>query len=138
MRIAGFLCLSTYTSALSLSLVPEATIRSRAEAAILASFVADASAMPLHWQYDTAAIANLVKGLPGPEFFVPPQNIWYNGVLGGNTPYGQQALAYLSTGASTGAFAPEDVEAAYWKLYNPATCPGKEGGWYLDESTRGG
>ena len=57
---------------------------------------------------------------------------------GQGTPYGQQALAYLGTGAnaSAGVFAPAAVEAAYWGLYNPATCPGNSGGWYLDASTR--
>ena len=115
---------------------PAAVIAARAEAAMLGSIVADAAAMPLHWQYSTQKIADLVKGGP-PEFFSPPQNLWYNGKLGGNTPYGQQALAYLSVGGSAAGFAsPAAVEAAYWALYNPAVCPGDAGGWYLDSSTR--
>ena len=33
----------------------------RAQAAIVGGMVADAAAMPLHWQYDTAAIASLLS-----------------------------------------------------------------------------
>jgi hypothetical protein len=113
-------------------------IAARAESALLASTLFDAAAMPLHWEYDTRKIAQLVGSGP-PEFYSPPLNLWYKGKEGGNTPYGQQALAYLSVGASgggSGFFLPSAVEAAYWALYNPSVCPGNSGGWYLDASTK--
>lgn len=114
---------------------PEAVIAARAEAALLGMIVSDAAAMPLHWQYSQAAIKRLV-GAGSPEFFSPPQNLWYKGKEGGSTPYGQQALAYLAVGGQPGGFQPAAVQDAYWALYNPATCPGPSGGWYLDGSTK--
>ena len=52
----------------------EPTIAARAEAAVLASFVCDAAAMPLHWDYDQARIARLVGGGDA-AFHDPPENI---------------------------------------------------------------
>ena len=114
--------------------VAASIIAVRAEAALLGSFVADAAAMPLHWDYDASNIKRLV-GDGDAGFYDPPENIWYNGVKGGGTPYGQQAMAYLRVGASTGGFAPADIETAYYAIYGPG-CPGPTGGVYLDASTK--
>ena len=114
---------------------PEAVIAQRVRSALLGSLIADAAAMPLHWEYSQARIASLV-GSGVPEFFSPPLNIWYTGKPGGSTPYGQQSLAYLSVGGQASGFQPTAVQAAYYQLYSPSTCPGPSGGWYLDASTK--
>lgn len=113
----------------------DAVIAQRAETALLASTIFDSAAMPLHWEYNTALIAQKV-GSGNPEFYSPPLNLWYKGVLGGNTPYGQQALSYLKVGGSSTGFTPSAVQDAVWELYNPSVCPGPNGGWYLDASTK--
>ena len=115
--------------------VPPALAAARAHAAILASFVCDAAAMPLHWEYNQVKIRSVV-GDGDPAFHVPPLDLWYQGKLGGSTPYGQQNVAYLTVGAATGGFDPRAIEAAYFQIYNPATCPGPSGGVYLDASTK--
>jgi hypothetical protein len=54
---------------------------------------------------------------------------------GWSTPYGQQTLAHLVVGATTGAFAPTDIEEAYyamWKNGGNAT----KNGYYFDKSTK--
>ena len=135
-----FHCLSSLLLLPSCSLaspLPASVIAARAEAALLGSFISDAAAMGLHWEYSQQTIISKV-GAGNPEFFTPPLNLWYKGVTGMGTPYSQQALAYVAVGAnaSAGIFSPPAVEAAYWALYNPAVCPGNGGGWYLDESTR--
>jgi ADP-ribosylglycohydrolase len=114
---------------------PEAVVAQRVRSALLGSLLADAAAMPLHWEYSQARIASLV-GSGVPEFFSPPLNLWYNGKPGGSTPYGQQSLAYLSVGGQAPGFQPTAVQAAYFQLYDPTTCPGPAGGWYLDASTK--
>lgn len=132
MSLLAFLALCALARA---EAVPPAVASLRAEAAILGSFVSDAAAMGLHWEYSQAKIKQLV-GSGVPEFFTPPLNLWYKGLPGQGTPYGQQAMAYLTVGALNGSFPPLSVEAAYFAVYNPATCPGDAGGVYLDASTR--
>ena len=88
--------------------------------------------MPAATAGNDAAVPNAPPRPPAE----PPEDLWYKGVPGQGTPYAQQAMAYLRVGAATGAFNPADVEAAYFAIYDPATCPGNAGGVYLDESTR--
>jgi hypothetical protein len=56
-------------------------VKSRAKAAILGGFVADAATMPLHWIYDVEKIKELV-GDKNPEFFSPPSCPFYTYELG--------------------------------------------------------
>ena len=131
-------CCSALALALSLSLaaaappalLPEATIAARAEAALLGGLLSDAAAMPLHWIYSVSEIARLV-GSGEPEFFKTPSCPFYTYPSGSNTPYGQQYMAYLTTGASDGGFAPAAIEKAYAALY-AAAAPW----WYKDASTK--
>ena len=58
---------------------PPSEVAARAAAARLGSFIADAAAMPLHWEYSQATIASKVGG-GVPEFYSPPLNLWYKGV----------------------------------------------------------
>lgn len=51
-------------------------ITARVEAALIGSFIADAAAMPLHWEYNVNIIAQKV-GNGDPAFYSPPLNLWY-------------------------------------------------------------
>jgi len=110
---------SALSAASSARVAPEVAA-ARAEAAVLASFVVDAAAMSFHWVYSQQTIKDAV-GSGDPEFFVPPENYFYHGVVGQNTPYGQQNIAYLKVGAASGGFDPAAVETAYFSIYNPST-----------------
>lgn len=71
-----------------------------------------------------------------PEFFEPPSCPFYKYSSGWNTPYGQQTVAFLSVGATTGDFQPTVIEQTYWATYNPAGSNGSINHWYYDASTK--
>ena len=85
-RLPFLLCAATASAVSTTSSSAAAPLRftpseiaARAEAALLGSFIADAAAMGLHWEYSQATIKSKVGG-GVPEFFSPPLNLWYKGV----------------------------------------------------------
>lgn len=70
--------------------------RSRAKAAVLGAFVADAATMPLHWIYDPAKIQSIL-GDSKPEFFPNASSPFYTYELGELSPYGAEALYLLQS-----------------------------------------
>jgi ADP-ribosylglycohydrolase len=93
----------------------------------------DASAMPLHWIYDTNEIANLV-GSGSPFFFNPPSCPFYQYSPGWSTPYGQQTLTTLQV-CATGVCDPVAYQNAYYALYKTGG-PADRQGYYFDASTK--
>lgn len=73
-------------------------VKSRAKAAILGGFVADAATMPLHWIYDVEKIKELV-GNKNPEFFNPPSCPFYTYELGENTIVLIFTMLYIRSGS---------------------------------------
>ena len=62
-------------------------VRRWARDALVAAFVADSASSGLHWQYDVAAIAELVSERGGvPEFLSPPATQFYDVPVGGPSP----------------------------------------------------
>lgn len=78
------------------------TCRERARAAMLGAFVADAATMSLHWIYDPSEIKAILKGSDHPEFFDPPHSPFYKYPLGSLSPYGDEALALLTSATTRG------------------------------------
>eukprot|EP01047_Picozoa_sp_COSAG01_P014491 COSAG01_NODE_707_length_14133_cov_34.324093_5_plen_303_part_00 len=66
----------------------------RAFYAIVGAFVADASATPTHWVYDTEQLESGLAGRPA-AFFQPSLNPFYTRPLGAATCYGEQLLITL-------------------------------------------
>lgn len=116
------------------TLLPEPLIAARAAAMVGGAFLTDAAVMPLHWVYSQSTIQQLV-GKGDPAFFPDPSCPFYKYQLGMNTPYGQGAMAHLSVGAGTGAFAPVDIQTAYYAIYKSGG-PAATGSWYFDASTK--
>lgn len=119
----------------------------RARAAVLASFVADAASMPLHWIYNTSQVASLVKANRGdPAFYPHPSCPFYEYPFGEQSPYGQQSLLTLKVlslavgnhSAWTDAL-PQKLEASYWDYYGKqgGSCTTTKGACYRDASTKG-
>lgn len=75
---------------------PQDPTRPRRIAALVAGFVADAAAMPLHWIYDTAEIASITARLnrtASPEFVTPSFAPFYSYPVGDFTPFGAHTAA---------------------------------------------
>lgn len=116
------------------ALLPEPEIKERALAAIMAAFVADAAAMPLHWIYDTSQIARMVGNNP-PEFYNPPSCPFYNYKPTWSSPYGQQTVSHVAVGAANRSFPPTAIEASYYSRWGPGSIAVQEK-WYKDASTK--
>ena len=84
---------------------------------MLGAFVADAATMPLHWIYDTAALAAKVDG-GEPAFFEPPSCPFYNYEPGRLSPYGDEALALLESVVKRGG-----IEACALCIFAPRKAP---------------
>lgn len=75
-----------------------AAIPARARGAVLGSLVADAAAVPVHWCYDPAKLADHLKqAKSGPAFCDPPGNVFYTTARGGFSCYGEQSMALLES-----------------------------------------
>uniref|UniRef100_A0A7S0FQ21 Uncharacterized protein n=1 Tax=Pyrodinium bahamense TaxID=73915 RepID=A0A7S0FQ21_9DINO len=87
-------------------------VAARATAAVLGSQVADAAAVASHWIYDPAKMQAALAGMTrGPAFMEPPGNGFYRAPASGQSCYGDQAFALLSSLASCGKFDAEDFSA---------------------------
>lgn len=90
-------------------------MRERAEAMVLASFVADAHALGAHWIYDMDEIATRFGVVD--ELLPPPSDSFHAGKgRGAFTHYGDQALLLLRTLARHDTFN-QDEFAAAWRTY---------------------
>lgn len=69
---------------------------------MLGAFVADAATMSLHWIYDPSELKAIVKESDHPEFFDPPHSPFYKYPLGSLSPYGDEALALLTSATTRG------------------------------------
>ena len=90
----------TVTNAIAAHTHPAADLpatRARRVAAFVAAFVADAAAMPLHWIYDTDAIASILADAgreDRPEFLPTSHAPFYDYPVGRGTPFGEQMIVY--------------------------------------------
>lgn len=83
----------------------EMSVKARARAALLGSFVADAATMPLHWIYnndEADTMMNEAGVAHAPEFFNPPANKYYQYALGALSPYGAPSHAWQQLEAAAG------------------------------------
>ena len=66
----------------------------------MGAFVADAAAMPLHWIYDTDAIASILADASltaTPEFLPTIHTPFYSYPKGTFTPFGEQMEVYAAS-----------------------------------------
>lgn len=112
--------------------------RARAEAALVAAYVADAAALGLHWLYDPERIAALDGPLAfrdaDPEDFAGAKGVFvHHGKRSGDlSHYGQQMRAMVQA-LCGGAFDAEIYQARFAALFGP----GGEWSGYIDRPTRG-
>ena len=60
--------------------------------------VGDAAAVPCHWCYDPAKLAeHLASAKAGPAFCDPPGNVFYTVPIGGFSCYGNQTMELLES-----------------------------------------
>jgi len=111
----------------------------RRVAAFVGGLVADAAAMPLHWIYDTAEIASILKaaGREGtPEFLSPSHAPFYNYPVGTVTPFGDQTVVYAEALATAGSVDPVAIAAAYEAYYTPPMNTSRPYKSYYDHATK--
>mmetsp|Transcript_54437 Transcript_54437/g.158918 ORF Transcript_54437/g.158918 Transcript_54437/m.158918 type:complete len:278 (+) Transcript_54437:34-867(+) len=90
----------------------EAQVAARALAAVVGAQVADAAAVASHWIYDPAKMeAALAAKKRGPAFLDPPGNVFYKAPASGQSCYGDQAFALLSSLSPCGKFDVDDFTA---------------------------
>ncbi|EFN53530.1 hypothetical protein CHLNCDRAFT_136632 [Chlorella variabilis] len=85
----------------------DAQAKTRARAAVLGAFVADAATTPLHWIYDLEKVKALLESkskLAQPEFYPEPSCPFYTYPVGALSPYGDEAYAVLQYGAAHADF----------------------------------
>ena len=90
--------------------------RARRVAALVGGFAADAAAMPLHWIYDTDAIATILTAAnrtASPEFLVPSHAPYYDYPPGEFSPFGEQMLVYARELAASSSVEPQAIADAY-------------------------
>ena len=105
MRVALVVAVGCAPTCLGLLSDESAARRVRRIDAIVAAFVADAAAMPLHWIYDTddlAAILAREHRAETPEFLPESHAPYYAYPPGEQTPFGEQMLVYLRALADSG------------------------------------
>ena len=90
--------------------------RARRVAAFVAAFVADAAAMPLHWIYDTDAIASILADAgraDRPEFLPTSHAPFYDYPVGRGTPFGEQMIVYARSLAAKQKVDADAIADAY-------------------------
>jgi ADP-ribosylglycohydrolase len=106
------------------------TTRDRARDAILGSFLADAAALGLHWNYDQKDLQ--AKGGDQPEFYDPSGNQYHSRrKVGEFTHYGDHALVALESVAENGELDAEDYLRRYVARFGDAKYDG-----YVDHATQ--
>lgn len=117
----------------------EKTIRERAKAAVLASFVADAATMGLHWIYNVGQLQDLLKRKQvggskvfDGEFFEPPSCPFYKYPTGKLSPYGFEAKAVLESIATVGCVDGEQMTQHLYDAFKQYS----QGGGYLNSPSR--
>ena len=139
MRVALVVAVGCAPTCLGLLSDESAARRVRRIDAIVAAFVADAAAMPLHWIYDTDDLdAILVEAnrTERPEFLSPSRAPYYSYPTGEFTPFGEQMLVYLRALAdSGGSFDADATAAAYADYYSAAAVASRPFESYVDRAT---
>ncbi|KAH8066113.1 ADP-ribosylglycohydrolase [Aureococcus anophagefferens] len=110
--------------------------RARRVDAIVAAFVADAAAMPLHWIYDTddlAAILARERRAETPEFLPESHAPYYAYPPGEQTPFGSRCSS--TRRGLGGTFDARDGDA-YAAYYGPAARAARPFESYVDTATR--
>jgi hypothetical protein len=121
--------------------VDDDATRARRVSALMAGFVADAAAMPLHWIYDTDLIASILADsnrTDTPEFL--PTNVhclYYNYSVGQFTPFGEQMAVYTQSLAEQQAVEPQAIADAYAAYYSAPLNTSRPFVSYYDNATKG-
>lgn len=113
--------------------------RSRRINALVAAFVADAAAMPLHWIYNTVELDGILakeNATSEPEFLSKSYAPFYDYPVGEQTPFGEQMLVYLRSLSEEQAFVPEKVAAAYAAYYSDASRKARPFDSYMDLASK--
>lgn len=88
---------------------PALEVAARARGMVLGNIVGDAAAVPNHWVYDPAKMAQLVKSAKrGPAFCDPPGNGFYHTDPGGVSCYADQTLCLLESLVACKGYDPSD------------------------------
>lgn len=134
MSIAMIMMRVLLVAAAAMALAEDLT-RERRINAIVAAFVADAAAMPLHWIYDTVelnAILERENRTETPEFLDKSYAPFYSYPIGEGTPFAEQMLVYLRSLADEGAFDPRAVADSYAEYYSAAASAKRPFTSYMD------
>lgn len=89
---------------------------------IVASFLADASTMPLHWIYDQTDIKAKVEAAGGlAVFYEPPSCPFYTYESGALSPYGDEVLPTLRSVAATSELSTEAAASLSYDTFKTYT-----------------
>ena len=114
--------------------------RPRRIAALMAAFVADAAAMPLHWIYDTDAIASILEASHATshcEFLPVSHAPFYDYPVGEFTPFGEQMAVYTHALAAAQQVDPQGIADAYNAYYTSPINETRKYVSYVDNATKG-
>jgi len=93
----------------------------RLRGCILGSLVADCAAAPLHWVYDAPELnKHIAKHSNEPEFHEPFASKYYNGVVGGNSTYGEEAYVLLTSLADKKKYDEQDYKQKLKEFFSKA------------------
>lgn len=96
-----------------------AAVQSRRIAAVVGALVADASAQPIHWNYNVNKLDALLKDATEVAFWEPSANPFYKLPLGSQSCYGDQSFVILKSLVENGGLNMEHLKQSTFDWFGP-------------------